>query len=65
VFIGGEIVAAWDLIEGTVHAALAERALTPAAAGTDIVTVSADEHPRLRGAAMLVTAPVFAAPVVA
>ena len=65
VFIGGEIVAAWDLIETTVRAALTERALTPAAAGTDLVTVSAEDHPRLRGAAMLVTAPAFAAPVVA
>ena len=65
VFIGGEIAAAWDLIESTVRAALAERALTPAAASTDIVIVSAEEHPRLRGAAMLVAAPTFAAPVVA
>jgi N-acetylglucosamine repressor len=65
VFIGGEIVAGWDLIESTVRAALAERALTPAAAATDLVTVSAEEHPRLRGAAMLVTAPAFAAPIVA
>ena len=32
---------AWDLIESTVRTALAERALTPAAAATDIVTVSA------------------------
>ena len=39
--------------------------LTPAAASTDIVIVSAEEHPRLRGAAMLVAAPTFAAPVVA
>jgi N-acetylglucosamine repressor len=65
VFISGEIVAAWDVIEGTVRAALAERALTPAAADTPLVAVSAGEHPRLRGAAMLVTAPAFAAPVVA
>jgi predicted NBD/HSP70 family sugar kinase len=65
VFVGGEITTAWDLIEGTVRAALAERALTPAAASTDIVIVSAEEHPRLRGAAMLVAAPTFAAPVVA
>src|SRR6185436_10203723 len=54
VFIGGEITTAWDLIESTVRTALAERALTPAAASTDIVIVSAEEHPRLRGAAMLV-----------
>ena len=66
VFIGGEITTAWDLIESTVRTALAERALTPAAASaTDIVIVSAEEHPRLRGAAMLVAAPAFAAPVVA
>jgi len=65
VFIGGEITTAWDLIESTVRSALAERALTPAASTTDIVVVSAEEHPRLRGAAMLVAAPAFAAPVVA
>jgi predicted NBD/HSP70 family sugar kinase len=65
IFIGGEITTAWDLIERAVRTALAERALTPAAAATDIVIVSAEEHPRLRGAAMLVAAPVFAAPVVA
>jgi predicted NBD/HSP70 family sugar kinase len=63
-FIGGEITTAWDLIEHTVRTAAAERALTPAASATDIVIVSADEHPRLRGAAMLVAAPTFAAPVV-
>ena len=33
VYIGGEITLAWDLIEATVRSALAERALTPAAAG--------------------------------
>ena len=65
IFIGGEITTAWDLIETTVRTALAERALTPAAAPTDIVIVSAEEHPRLRGAAMLVAAPIFAAPAVA
>ena len=65
VFIGGEITAAWDLIEASVREALLERALTPAAASTEIVPVSAVEHPRLRGAAALVTAPAFAAPVVA
>ena len=65
VFVAGEITTAWDLIDGIVRGALAERALTPAAAATDIVVVSAEEHPRLRGAAMLVTAPAFAAPVVA
>jgi N-acetylglucosamine repressor len=65
VYIGGEITAAWDLIETTVRTALAERALTPAAAGTDIRPVAASEHPRLRGAAALVVSPAFNARVVA
>ena len=65
VYVGGEITAAWDLIESTVRSALAERALTPAAAETDIRPVAATEYPRLRGAAALVAAPAFAAPVVA
>jgi predicted NBD/HSP70 family sugar kinase len=64
-FIGGEITAAWDLIEATVRAGLAERALTPAAGVTDIRPVAASEYPRLQGAAALVIAPSFAAPVVA
>ena len=65
IFISGEITGAWDLIEDQVRAGLAERALTPAAALADIVIVGAEAHPRLRGAAMLVSAPAFAAPVVA
>jgi len=65
VYIGGEITAAWDLIEDSVRAALAERALTPAAATTDIRPVASHEHPRLQGAAALVASPAFAAPVVA
>ena len=65
VYVGGEITLAWDLIETTVREALSERALTPAAAETDIRPVAATEYPRLRGAAALVAAPAFAAPVVA
>jgi predicted NBD/HSP70 family sugar kinase len=65
VFIGGEITLAWDLIEGTVRSALAERALTSAAAETEIRPVAATEYPRLQGAAALVAAPAFAAAVVA
>lgn len=65
VYVGGEITTAWDLIGPTVRAALAERALTPAAAAVTISPVDAGEYPRLRGAAALVTAPAFAAPVVA
>jgi predicted NBD/HSP70 family sugar kinase len=65
VYIGGEITAAWDLIEATVRAALAERALTPSAAATPIVIVPPEQFPRLRGAAALVAAPSFAREVVA
>lgn len=65
VYVGGEIVGAWDLIEPSLRAAFLERALTPAVAATPIRPVAAIEYPRLRGAAALVTAPAFAAPVVA
>jgi predicted NBD/HSP70 family sugar kinase len=65
VYVGGEITQAWDLIDDAVRAAVAERTLTPAAAGTEIRPVAASEHPRLQGAAALVAAPAFAAPVVA
>jgi hypothetical protein len=44
---------------------MAEHALIPDLLATEVVTVPADEHPRLRGAATLVCAPAFAAPVVA
>jgi N-acetylglucosamine repressor len=60
VYIGGEITAAWDLIEETVRAGLAERALTTAAGATPIVVVPPEQYPRLRGAAALVAAPSFA-----
>jgi predicted NBD/HSP70 family sugar kinase len=65
VYVGGEITGAWDLVEPPLRAAFAERALTPAVAATPIRPVATMEYPRLRGAAALVTAPAFAAPVVA
>jgi N-acetylglucosamine repressor len=65
IYIGGEIVAAWDMIEPAVRTALAERALSPDAAKTEIRTVPLDDYPRLRGAAALIAAPAFAAPAVA
>jgi predicted NBD/HSP70 family sugar kinase len=61
VYIGGEITAAWDLIEPEMRRVLAERALTEEAART-VIRTSAIEHPRLHGAAALVVAPTFAAP---
>jgi len=65
IFIGGEITEAWDLIETQVRAAIRERALVKASAETMIRVVPAVEYPRLRGAVALVTAPAFAAPMVA
>lgn len=65
IHVGGEITAAWDLIEAAVHGGLNERAIVMAAASTEIVPVAADEHPRLRGASALVGTSVFAAESVA
>jgi N-acetylglucosamine repressor len=65
VFIGGEITDAWDLIEPLVRDAINERTLTSELASVPISIVPAYEHPRLRGAVALVTAPAFAAPKVA
>lgn len=63
--IGGEITEAWDLIESQVREAIKERTLTRELGKTTIRIVPAVEHPRLRGAVALVTAPAFAAPKVA
>lgn len=65
VYIGGEITEAWDLIEPQVREAIKERTLTKELGATPLRIVPAIEHPRLRGAVALVTAPAFAAPKVA
>jgi len=65
IFVGGEITAAWDRIAPIIHEAIAARALTAAAAETRVIPEPANEHPRLRGATALVTAPIYAAPAVA
>jgi predicted NBD/HSP70 family sugar kinase len=65
VYIGGEITEAWDLIEPQVREAIKERTLTKDLGSTQIRIVPATEHPRLRGAVALVTAPAFAAPMIA
>jgi N-acetylglucosamine repressor len=64
-YIGGEITTAWDLIESTVRAALAERALTPPAGATPIAIVPAEHYPRLRGAAALIASSSLAQGLVA
>jgi predicted NBD/HSP70 family sugar kinase len=65
IYLAGEIMTAWDLIESTVREAMGERALTEAAALTPLRITSAQDQPRLRGAAALIAAPTFAAPRVA
>jgi len=65
VYVGGEITLAWDLVENTVREALREQALIPETGETEIRVVPLGENPRLRGAAALVSAPAFAAPIVA
>jgi N-acetylglucosamine repressor len=65
IYIGGEITTAWDLIEATVRAGLAERALTSFAGATPIIVVPSEQYPRLRGAAALIAASSFAKGLVA
>ncbi len=65
IYMSGELTDAWELVLPSVQRALAEQALIREAAAIDILTVPLGEHPRLRGAAALVTSPAFAAPVVA
>jgi predicted NBD/HSP70 family sugar kinase len=65
IYVAGEITTAWDLIEGTVSKALAERALTESAGRTPLRVSVTQESSRLKGAAALIAAPSFAAPRVA
>jgi N-acetylglucosamine repressor len=65
IYIGGDVTAAWDLIENDVKAALRENTLIGEAAETEIQAVPLGDRPRLRGAAALVSSPAFAAPIVA
>jgi predicted NBD/HSP70 family sugar kinase len=65
IYVEGEITAAWDLVEPAVREALRDQALIGEAGETEIRTVPLGEHPRLRGAAALVSSPAFAAPIVA
>lgn len=62
VYVGGEITAAWSLLEGPIHEELSSQTLTDATRATPVF---ADPNPaeyRLLGAVALVAAPSFAAP---
>jgi predicted NBD/HSP70 family sugar kinase len=65
VYMSGEITEAWDLVLPSVRCAMREQALIKESAEQEILIVPLGEHPRLRGAAALVTMPAFAAPDVA
>lgn len=64
IIVGGEVALAWDLLGKTVRAAMAARTLTADAAETTVVPEPSDGQTRLRGAAALIVAPLFAAPTV-
>lgn len=61
VYIGGEVTAAWDLVEAPLRAALAENTLTDATRETPVYPDSNPAEYRLLGAVALVAAPTFAA----
>jgi predicted NBD/HSP70 family sugar kinase len=61
VYIGGEVTAAWDVLEPPLRAALAENTLTDAARATPVYPDSNPAEYRLLGAVALVAAPSFAA----
>lgn len=61
VYIGGEVTAAWDLIEKPIRSALVEGTLTDAARATPVYPDSNPAEYRLLGAVALVAAPSFAA----
>jgi N-acetylglucosamine repressor len=65
IYMSGEITEAWDMIEATVRQTMRGQALIPAAGETQILMVPLGDLTRLRGAAALVSAPAFAAPIVA
>jgi predicted NBD/HSP70 family sugar kinase len=65
IIVGGEITAAWDLIEGEVREAMVSRSFSSAAETMPIIPEQSTEYPRLRGATALVAVQSFAAPRVA
>jgi N-acetylglucosamine repressor len=62
IYVGGEVTAAWDLLEPPLRAALVEGTLTEAARATPVIPDRFPAEYRLRGAVALVAAPNYAAP---
>src|SRR2546421_1370301 len=65
IYLSGEIMTGWDMIEPIVRKGLSERVLTEAGARTPLRLTPTQGYPRLKGAAALIAAPTFAAPRVA
>ena len=65
IFVGGEVTAAWSLLEAPIRRVLARETITAATRLTPVVPDASPEEYRLLGAVALVTAPLFAAPAVA
>jgi predicted NBD/HSP70 family sugar kinase len=63
--VGGEIAEAWGMLEPIIRKTIAARALTDNAAITPVIPEMATSEARLRGATVLVAAPLFAAPSIA
>jgi N-acetylglucosamine repressor len=62
IYLGGEVTAAWDLLEPPMRKALTEGTITTAARETPIFATGATSEYRLLGAIALVAAPNYAAP---
>ena len=62
IYLGGEVTAAWDLLEGPLREALVEGTITAAARQTPVLPDRAPAEYRLLGAIALVAAPNYAAP---
>jgi predicted NBD/HSP70 family sugar kinase len=62
IYLGGEVTAAWDLLERPLREALVEGTLTAAARETPVIPDRASGEYRLLGAIALVAAPNYAAP---
>jgi predicted NBD/HSP70 family sugar kinase len=62
IYLGGEVTAAWDLLEGSMREALEEGTITDAARKTPVIPDASPAEYRLLGAVALVSAPNYAAP---
>jgi N-acetylglucosamine repressor len=62
IYVGGEVTAAWEILEKPIRRALVEGSLTAATQATPVVPDGNPAEYRLLGAVALVAAPTFAAP---